>query len=338
MSPVDYSYLLFKKLREGLSPDEASQLQKWLDESPENQKAAAEAETIFKAASPVAPPVDTQAELARLKSRIREEASRPDLRVTYRRSPALRLVWAAAATVALLIGAFYFFNTANHASDLAEITTTDGQVKRISLPDGSVVTLREGGSLHFPQSFERQPERRVQLTGEAYFEVQKDPQHPFIVDAGGCETRVLGTEFNVRAYSNAPISKVSVHEGRVQVSAPNATSVVLNPGDQVVFDKKSTSLDVSRVVANTVADWRNSDMTFQKTPLLNVTERLSDRFNQPIAFENQTFAAGCNYSAYFPEARLEDILKNIESVFNCQAQKLPGGGYLLQGGKCPSAE
>lgn len=337
MSDETYSYLIFKKLREGLDPGETHALEQWLAQSPENQRAAAEIEAIFRASEIVAPPADTKSELARLKNRLRAEAAPADVRATYRRPHIARWAWAAAAAVALLLCAIFFFkNQGKPAVEIAVISAKSSKIEQLALPDGSLVALREGAEIRFPKNFGSTGERRVQLTGEAFFEVQKNVEHPFVVEAGGCATRVLGTQFNIRARADEPSAEISVREGRVQVSGKNGSQVVLNAGQQAVFDKKTSEIKILGIEAEAVADWRSTDILFQKTALREAAQRLSRRFGQKIEIENTGLADGCQYSAYFPQAELDKILQNMESVFGLRAERTPDGGYILRGGRCPN--
>lgn len=332
MSTEAHLFLVFKRHREGLTPDETAQLDQWLAESPEHRQAAAEAEALLGVPVAAAPPVDTEAELQRLKTRLRQEAAPPVLEVVHRRPAAWR--WAAAAAVALLVGAFFWVKKAPSALAETVVVAAADSLRHLTLPDGSRVTLRQGAELRFPNTFDALAERQVQLSGEAFFEVHKDPAHPFVVAAGGCQTKVLGTQFNVRAAAGEPTVEVAVREGRVQVSG-GAGLEVLQAGQGVIFDKNTQKLALSVVEPTAVADWQAPDLQFRQTPLGQVADRLSRRFNQKITLDNTDLAANCTYTAYFPRAHLPDILKNLESTFDLRADLLPDGSWVLRGGRCP---
>ena len=334
MTAEEYSYLIFKKYREGLDPEEAAQVEQWQAESPENQRAAAEIEAIFKASAPVAPPVDTQAELLRLKNRLRAEAA-PGMEVTHR-SRALRpWIRAAAAVVVLVVGAVLFFKKPEKAAleNLVASATGTKQLQ-ITLPDGSTATLRQDAELRYPPTFEGQARRLVQLSGEAFFDVQKNAAQPFVVVANGIETQVLGTKFNVRDRNDETEAEVAVSEGLVQVTLKNGSSARVAAGQRAAVDKNRQELTILPVETEAIADWRGEELSFRETPLAGVVERLSRRFGQKIEMDNPALARGCPYSAYFPKADLDAVLKNLELVFGFRVERR-SGTIVLTGGRCP---
>ncbi|MFN0015253.1 MAG: FecR family protein [Saprospiraceae bacterium] len=341
MTEEEFAFLLDKKRREGLDAGDAQRLEAWLARSLENRQAAAEIEALLEKSASTPPPVDTHAELARLKARLRaEEASeQPPLVATGGRRAYLHLVWAAAAAFALVLCAVFFLKDNPFAGDdLLVVSASDGAVKQVGLPDGSVAILRSGSVLRYAPGFEGSNfERRVLLRGEAFFEVKKNPARPFVVEAGGCETRVLGTRFNVRALPDAPMTEISVREGRVQVSSRNSNSqAILTPGRQAVFDKNTAIIQTETVETAAVAEWRSPELLFRQTLLRDVAERLSRRFGQTIVLENTVLAEGCRYSAFFPQADLDAVLKNLQSVYGLHTEPISGGGYRLRGGRCPN--
>jgi transmembrane sensor len=338
MSEEEFARLLDKKLREGLDAGEAKRLEIWLAGSAENRQAAAEIEAILNESRIKAPPADTQAELARLKARLHAAgtATEPQPPAAAGRRVLLHPFWAAAATLALVLCAAYFL-TKNGRVELLSVSTPAGDMKRVELPDGSVATLRAGAVIRYSPDFRSAAaERRVLLSGEAFFEVKKNPAAAFVVEAGGCETRVLGTRFNVRALPDAPVTEIAVREGRVLVfSRKGNDQAILAPGQQAVFDNKTSGIKTKSVDTVAVAEWRSPELLFRQTLLRDVAERLSRRFGQPVVFENTALIEGCRYSAFFPEADLNAVLKNLESVFDLHTEPAPGGGYRLRGGRCP---
>lgn len=337
MSEEELALLIDKKRRDGLDAGEVQRLEAWLSGSPENRQSAAEIEAILDGSRNEPPPVDTLAELARLKARINAEAADEPASsaVSAGRRVFLHPVWAAAAALALILCAVFFLR--NNSGEMHVVSAPAGEMLRADLPDGSVAVLRAGATLRYSPEFEDGgAERRVLLSGEAFFEVKKHPGRPFVVEAGGCETRVLGTRFNVRAQPEEPTAEVSVREGRVLVSSRKGNDqAILAPGQQAVFDKKTTRIKTAAVETVAVAEWRNPEMLFRQTLLREVVERLARRFGQPIVLENTGLAEGCRYTAFFPQANLDAVLKNLESVYGLRAEPAPGGGYLLRGGRCP---
>lgn len=339
MSAEEYHHLLYKRLLEGLSADEERLLRAWLSESADNRRAAAEVEALFRASADDAPPVDVADELAAFKTRLRSAATEPQPQplLIVKRSPLRRWAWAAAASFLLLVGAVFLLRkTPQPDVEWVTIASETQQNQLVALPDGSRAWLNRHSTLRFARSFEGLAERNVHLDGEAFFEVEKDSAHPFVVEAGPCKVRVLGTSFNVRAVPGEPTCEVEVRTGRVRVSGPSATgaaAVELSAGQRVVYEKDTQQLTPSAQAPTQVADWRSAEISFQKTSLSDVAQRLSRRFGEKIELENPALAS-CLYSGYFPRSDLDAVLTNLRSVFNVSVEKTTEG-YMLKGGQCP---
>jgi transmembrane sensor len=128
------------------------------------------------------------------------------------------------------------------------------QVASLILSDGTKVFLNAASSLRYPVSFSA-GDRRVEISGEAYFEVAKDPTKKFIVSSNGIKTEVLGTHFNISAYAEEQVTAVTLLEGKVKVSN-STTTVTIHPGEQVAAEAdgltKKSGVNVDQVMA-----WKN---------------------------------------------------------------------------------
>lgn len=200
------------------------------------------------------------------------------------RKRSLRLIrWAgaAAAMVALCVAGFFMADYTQ--GDSPQTIYTQAEVRTISLPDGTEVTLNHFSSLTYPKRFQ-QKERTVSLCGEAYFEVRKDTKHPFIVQTDAVDIRVLGTHFNVKAYTNTPEIKTTLFEGSVAVSDKNQSErIVLRPNESAIYNKVEGSLTLVPPgnVANDIA-WQDGILIFNNLPLIEIAHQLSNTFGIPI--------------------------------------------------------
>ncbi|MGN6416666.1 MAG: FecR family protein [Pseudobacter sp.] len=129
----------------------------------------------------------------------------------------------------------------------------------IGLADGTKVWLNALSSLRYPTTFPGK-ERRVSIKGEAYFEIAKNAKQPFIVEVeGGQEIEVLGTSFNVNAYTNESIISTTLLSGSVKVKA-NAASQLLSPGEQAQYSPANASLQLKKDIdANDAIEWKNGN-------------------------------------------------------------------------------
>lgn len=165
------------------------------------------------------------------------------------------------------------------------ITTPRGMDFKVVLADGTSVWLNAESKLEYPSQFSGN-ERRVKLQGEAYFEVAKNKNKPFIVEANGVKTRVLGTQFNVRAYSKAD-SHVTLIEGSVEVA--NSTSKVftrIKPGESAHLQNDG-SFELSEVDIDSYVYWKEGFFYFDNVALSEIMQDLGRWYNVNIIFTNK---------------------------------------------------
>jgi transmembrane sensor len=164
------------------------------------------------------------------------------------------------------------------------ILTPPGGQYQVNLPDGTKVWLNASSSLKFPVRFAIK-ERRVELTGEAYFEVTKDASKPFKVATAQQEIMVFGTHFNVNAYVEEYRTKTTLLTGSVKVTAKNNSSLFLQPGEQSVLegnDIKAKQVDVSTAVG-----WKNGLFVFDNEKIAPIMRKISRWYNVDIVYKGK---------------------------------------------------
>lgn len=157
--------------------------------------------------------------------------------------------WKIAAAAVLLIGStglfYYQHNKHTETPSLAwqEKYTPRNAHSKLTLTDGSSVTLNSDSRLKYPASFDG-PSREVYLTGEAYFTIAKDVLHPFIIHTNKMTIRVLGTSFNVRCYPDDDVNETTLIQGSIEVTFPDrpADKIILKPTDKLVIRNDSAAL------------------------------------------------------------------------------------------------
>ncbi|HMI01264.1 MAG TPA: FecR domain-containing protein [Pedobacter sp.] len=164
------------------------------------------------------------------------------------------------------------------------IQTPAGGQYQVNLPDGTKVWLNASSSLKFPARF-ASTERRVELTGEGYFEVAKDKRKPFKVTTAQQEIMVFGTHFNVNAYTDEHTTKTTLLEGSVKVTADDNHSLFLKPGDQAVLRGNSIELRLVDVAA--VIDWKNGLFVFDNDKIEAIMRRISRWYNVDIVYRGK---------------------------------------------------
>ena len=193
------------------------------------------------------------------------------------------------------------------------ITTANGNQYQLILSDGSRVWLNAASSIRFPTSFSGY-ERKVEITGEAYFEVAKNAAKPFKVDfknkAGEKdEIEVLGTHFNVNTYTDEPEMKTTLLEGSVKITAANKMQM-LAPGQQARLTINGIELK-KNVDLDQVMAWKNGYFLFDNTDIYTLMRQISRWYNIEVIYEpnvkNDVF-----FGEIERKAELNEVLKILE--------------------------
>lgn len=189
------------------------------------------------------------------------------------------------------------------------VTSAPGMVTKTILPDGSEVWLNALSSLTYPQRF-TEKERRVQLSGEAYFKVTSDKKHRFNVETPQkMVVSAYGTEFNVNAYESEATHEVTLASGHVEISSEIGSKT----RETLVVDEKAILLvetgNIHVVTADTYVEtaWKDGRMVFRREKLDKIVTRLSRKFGVDIHLEGDRLK-GYEYTATFTDETLEDIL------------------------------
>lgn len=163
------------------------------------------------------------------------------------------------------------------------VTPRGGQYKVI-LPDGSAIWLNAASSLRFPTHFVGK-ERRVELSGEGYFEIKKNALQPFIVNAAGQEVTVLGTHFNINAYKENNIIKTTLLEGAVKLSK-GGQSHMLAPGQQASLDNQNNSFSIAKNIdVDAAIAWKNGRFSFEEANIKEVMQQVARWYDVDVFYE-----------------------------------------------------
>lgn len=175
------------------------------------------------------------------------------------------------------------------------LSTAKGETYKLTLPDKTIVWLNAASTIKYPVNLNALEERRVQLSGEAYFQVSKDKKHPFIVETNKQTIKVLGTHFNVNAYENEGKTRTTLLEGSVQVSIhvpskggvptdKTGTSEILKPNQQVVLN--DGKFRISDVDAQDAIAWQQGYFAFNSETLEEIMNRVERWYDVKVIFED----------------------------------------------------
>ena len=190
-----------------------------------------------------------------------------------------------------------------------------GMNKQLTLTDGTQVWLNAESTLEYPETFEGKPNREVYLKGEAYFEVTKNASQPFRVKTDALETLVLGTSFNVRAYSKED-TQVTLVEGSVKVSDKHQNELRLQPGEHT--DQKLNKTKVEK--ADDYHSWAEGVFYFDNTELVEIMRELGRWYNINIVFTNKEIMYERLHFQANRKGTLEDALELLNTMQKVNAR------------------
>lgn len=172
------------------------------------------------------------------------------------------------------------------APEMNTIQTPRGGQYQVVLPDGTRVWLNAASSLTYPTVFTG-PDRRVQLNGEAYFEVARKKDQPFLVAAGNMQVNVLGTHFNLMAYDDENAIKTTLLEGAVKVTKGDA-SCMLQPGQQASLDRSSGAFRILAVNVDEVVAWKNGVFELGGETIEPVMREMARWYDVDVEYQGKT--------------------------------------------------
>jgi transmembrane sensor len=264
-------------------------------------------------------------------SKLNEEINAKPKTVTIKHFNILRYAAIFAALVAL--GSLTFLLTRG-PEKISEQLVTNGPVMKniqtvsnpmapttVTLPDGSTVKLNASSTLEYPEQFSS-ANRKVKLSGEAYFEVVHDASHPFVVELNNVLVEDLGTSFNISAYPGKDRVEVNVTTGSVRLREKNKNSeAILAAGSNGKYLTKDGKIEVSDELAPNYLSWITKKLTFHHTPLSTVFEELENIYHVRIEYEDPKIA-NIAYTANFEKFQLGDILNVIAKTHHLSVTKL----------------
>lgn len=285
--------LVRKLINKECTPEELKQVQNWLVNTDRNEEVTALLKTTWENGNGDSPTNGQRKEEVYRQLMTKMDTStlsvtRPDEHTSGTSTTFYRKHWWKVAAVVLLAIGVYFTNRvappeprAPKAVATIEKTNAKGQKSTITLKDGSKVHLNSESTIRYMENYGQQT-REIELVGEAFFEVAKDPKHPFIVKAGKITTTALGTSFNVRAFHNETQASVSLATGRVKVEGDvdypeSEKDFILKPGEEAIVLENQfikQPFDALKVLS-----WKDGVILFDDASLdetLKVLERWYD--------------------------------------------------------------
>lgn len=256
--------------------------------------------------------VDVDEAFRSVEKKLQEKGSRLN------RTKVIRLFQRVAVAIALplcvLTGYLLNEKSASEPIHQVEVSAKMGMVAKAILPDSTIVWLNSGSTLSYPSRF-LSGERNVQLEGEAYFEVRKAEDNPFLINKGkDLSIRVLGTSFNVEAYAADGQITTTLVEGSVKVlhrdKRGESAETYLTPSQKLVYDKQTKLVEKQDVSVAQYIAWKEGRIILEDTGMKEVLHMLSKHFNVDFEVKNEAVYSNA-FTGKFEGERLEEILTMI---------------------------
>ncbi|HEY3403355.1 MAG TPA: FecR domain-containing protein [Ohtaekwangia sp.] len=299
-------HLILKFLSGTATAEEKQQLDAWAALSADNNNTLQEYKRIWEEKSTVVTPdFRTSEEWSRLKTKLYDLEGK-QVNLQNRRL----FVKVAASLILMAVCAALVYRMAVRTDDI--VLQSENEKRRVSLPDGSTVWLNTKSRLIYSSDFNN--ERNIQLDGEAFFDVTPDTEKPFVITTPQSQIRVLGTSFNVSAYSHNTLEEVYVATGKVRVASGDH-QVELTPGELSTMNKITRVLSSADASNENKMAWRTGKLVFLKTNLIEVAQTLEHYFQISINIKNPVIEK-CRFTSSFTNPTLEEVIEAISLSMN----------------------
>ena len=288
--------------------EECRMVEEWIGQSDENYRIVKQMYTIDQVMGTVQ--MESKVDMEKALASVSRKMSKAPSHVTW-------FTWVQRAAAILFIPLLIAFAIQNftpsptEVAQMIEVKTNPGMTTTVDLPDGTKVYLNSESSLTYPSFFSKD-KRDVKLTGEAFFEVQKDPEHRFIVSGPHhTQIEVLGTSFNVEAVERDSFISTTLVEGKVRFAYQKnqqPATVDMKPGQKLMYDTTSSQVKLIQTSGETETAWKDGKIIFQATPLPEALRMLEKRFNVTFVLSNNRLR-GEAFNGSFTNQRLERILE-----------------------------
>ncbi|MCK4879801.1 MAG: FecR domain-containing protein [Bacteroidales bacterium] len=333
---IDFNHLVTRYLSGELSPEELSGFQEVLRKDPGKQELLDEFRKIWDSTGAVSTEerYDLEREWALMQEKLPGFKNESGFGKTSGGGGRSLLYYsyriAAVFVVGLMLTLSWFYVTRMAGM---ERVVAENEPVEVILDDGTEVIVNRHSRLRYSRKFDQQ-ERKVYLTGEAWFDVTRDASKPFVIDAGAALVEVLGTSFNVNAYKENPTVEITVESGMVALSAKQDTKdlIVMKAGSGGTYHKSQRELKLIPSSDPNSISWKTRELFFEGSTLREVADLVNRVYGVNIVIMNRELAS-CPITVTFRDQTLEAILNVLEITLDLQATQV-GDEIRLDGEGC----
>ena len=311
---------------------------RWLDKSPENKAYLDQLEKVWIETGKIKPApvvVDVDAAWKKVSEKMMVDLSEKTFNINSGRQRTKTFYYISiAAVIALLVGAYFILQVYSEANEV-EYYSHEKIIEK-ELPDGTNISLNANSSIKYAEN-KNENTRDCFLKGEAFFDVKRNVEKPFVIHADVTKIEVVGTSFNVSAGDDSDIISVFVKTGKVLFYKVNeesndTMSVILQKGERGEYNKDTGKLDKMTSGSENDLFWLEKTLFFEETRLSKVIEILKAAYQVDILAGNENIS-DCRYSGSFSNESIDMILEVISESFNLTVRK-ENNTYILDGEGC----
>jgi ferric-dicitrate binding protein FerR (iron transport regulator) len=316
---VEHYSLIIKFFAGEISDSELIQLRSWLELDPENRRIFDKENELWQEAS-----IQTKFENYKNDSAWLNISSKLGLgknrvkSVTLLRKNNFRILIAAATVACLMaIGGLSLWMVSRNSfhqmtAGSTIVETKEGEKARIMLSDSSEVILNSDSRVQYVGNYNL-VDRRVKLSGEAFFDISTNPEKPFIVQLDNMSISATGTRFNVFSFENENRVETTLEEGAIQVSVKGKEPINVRSGQQVVYFVNTGEVQVLDVNTDTYTSWKENMLRFNDTPLEEAFRRIGRKYNVTFEVTNRDLL-DLKYTATFIDETVEEVMQMLKTV------------------------
>lgn len=322
--------LIVRFLMDQCTEDELHRVKAWLDESDGNARELFRIEEIYHLGK----------RNERLERKDTEKAERwlfKKLEAEKAKQRRVRRIYSGMRYAAMLLSLFllggfaYLVYQVNNPAEEWLAVTAKNEIKELKLPDGTKVWLNKYTTLKYPSEFSEKG-RQVQLEGEGYFEVTKNPERPFVVQSEAMQVRVLGTVFNLKSDKMGMSAVATLLRGEIEVKGNHEEGmVVLSPGQKAELNGISKRLIVKQVDTG-FENWHNNQFVFEKADIYTIARTLENSYGVKIILAPDMDVKNTYSGTLKKKDDIEAVLGLIRNVIPIE-YKIVGGSVFLSSKK-----
>ena len=279
------------------------------------RKTADEARQLLGILSPALPQHEIDAEVEKLREYLlTDEDHQPQ--VTGKRSTRKILLFGFSLLILLTAGVYLMMPRSTTIPAITKFETRMGERKQYLLPDGSTVILNSNSNFSFDQKFGN-IDRQIEMTGDAFFKVAKNPSKPFIVKSNGFSTTAIGTAFYVHTGISAADYRVDLLEGEVKLEKNTSGEIsYLTAGQKASWANSSSSFTKQQYDTLTLNKWVKGILSFNNTPVTKAFEEMENWYSVQIE-DRRSHPGDISINGDYLNAPLEDVIKIICFSLSC---------------------